>query len=193
MSKNIIIISVVVVLVVVGGLIFFANQNSTSGSLGEQKKVENLEITEQLVEEPKDMPEKSDTVVDIAVANENFSTLVTALTEAELVEILAGEGPFTVFAPTNDAFKALGDETFQAVLADKENLTNILTYHVVPGKVMASEVVNLPEAVTVNGRVLTFNVEDDGSVTVNGAKIVTTDIEASNGVIHVIDTVLIPE
>lgn len=132
------------------------------------------------------------TIVEIAVGNSDFSTLVAAVTEAGLVDTLSGEGPFTVFAPTNDAFAALGEDTIAKVLADKELLTSILTYHVVAGKVMAADVVGLTSATTVEGSDISISVKD-GSVYLNDTvKVVMTDIEASNGVIHVIDGVLLP-
>jgi uncharacterized surface protein with fasciclin (FAS1) repeats len=108
------------------------------------------------------------------------------------VETLSGPGPFTVFAPTNDAFAKLPKETLDAVLADKNLLTSILTYHVVSGKVMAKDVVNLTTAKTVNGKELKVEVTGN-TVMINNAKVLITDIVADNGVIHVIDTVLIPQ
>jgi transforming growth factor-beta-induced protein len=138
------------------------------------------------------MAEAPGTIVDIAVGNPDFSTLVAAVTEAGLVETLSGEGPFTVFAPTNAAFEALGADTIASVLADKELLTSILTYHVVAGKVLAADVVGLTSATTVQGTDITISVKD-GMVYLNDTiQVIVTDIEASNGVIHVIDGVLIP-
>ena len=134
---------------------------------------------------------ESNTIVDIAVGNEDFSTLVTALQEAGLVDTLAGEGPFTVFAPTDEAFAALPEGLLDTVLADQELLTSILTYHVVPGAVLAADVVTLDSATTVQGEDVQITVDGD-SVMVDAATVVTTDIEASNGVIHVIDSVLLP-
>ncbi len=132
------------------------------------------------------------TIVEIAAGNPDFSTLVTAVTEAGLVDTLNSEGPFTVFAPTNAAFEALGADTIASVLADKELLTSILTYHVVSGKVMAADVVTLTKATTVQGSDIAISVKD-GKVYLNDTiQVVTTDIEASNGVIHVIDGVLMP-
>ena len=131
------------------------------------------------------------TIVDIAVNDGRFTTLVSALQAANLVDTLNGEGPFTVFAPTDDAFKALPDGTLDALVADIPALTNVLLYHVVPGKVMAADVVNLTSANTVEGQPISIKVQD-GTVMVNNAKVIITDIEASNGVIHVIDAVLIP-
>jgi uncharacterized surface protein with fasciclin (FAS1) repeats len=131
------------------------------------------------------------TIVDIAAADDRFSTLVTAVTAAGLVETLSGEGPFTVFAPTNDAFAALPEGALDAVLADADLLTAVLTYHVVAGAVPAADVVTLTKARTVQGEHVRIGTE--GGVTVDDANVVITDIEASNGVIHVIDAVLLPK
>jgi transforming growth factor-beta-induced protein len=130
-------------------------------------------------------------LVDIAVADGRFETLAAAVTAAGLVDTLKGEGPFTVFAPTDDAFAALPEGTVEALLNDIPALTDILLYHVVPGKVMAEDVVNLSSADSALGQPLSFKVED-GSVMVNDANVIITDIEAANGVIHVVDSVLIP-
>ena len=129
-------------------------------------------------------------IVDTAVAAGNFDTLVTAIKAAGLVETLKGDGPFTVFAPTDEAFAKLPEGTLEALLQDKEKLTAVLTYHVVSGKVMAKDVVKLQSAETVSGKSVT--VDTSSGVKVNNATVVKTDILASNGVIHVIDTVLIP-
>jgi transforming growth factor-beta-induced protein len=132
-------------------------------------------------------------IVDTAVASGDFTTLVTALKAAGLVETLQGTGPYTVFAPTDAAFAKVPKNTLDALLADpKGALTDVLTYHVVPGKVMSTDITDGMTATTVNGAPLTFKVASDGTVTVNGATVTTADIETSNGVIHVIDSVLIP-
>lgn len=132
-------------------------------------------------------------IVETAVEADDFNTLATALTEAELIETLKGEGPFTVFAPTDEAFANLPDGALDDLLADKDELSNVLLYHVVPGKVMAEDVLSLDgESVeTASGENINIRIED-GTVYINEAQVTTTDIEASNGVIHVIDTVLIP-
>ncbi len=131
-------------------------------------------------------------IVDTAVAAGNFKTLVAAVEAAGLVDTLKGEGPFTVFAPTDDAFKALPAGTVDTLLKDpKGDLTQILLYHVLPGKVMAADVKDGLEAKTVQGSPVTFKI-DGQNVMINQAKIVTTDIVASNGVIHVIDAVIMP-
>ncbi|OAB56475.1 hypothetical protein AY599_22195 [Leptolyngbya valderiana BDU 20041] len=130
-------------------------------------------------------------IVETAVEAGNFTTLATALTEAGLIETLSGEGPFTVFAPTDEAFAKIPAADLEAILADKELLTSILTYHVVAGKVMSSDVVNLSSATTVQGSDIDITVTE-GGVQVDDANVVAVDIEASNGVIHVIDTVITP-
>ncbi len=129
-------------------------------------------------------------IVDTAVAAGNFGTLVTAVQAADLVDTLKGEGPFTVFAPTDEAFARIPAADLEALLADKEALTRVLTYHVVPGKVMAADVVNLESAATVEGSEIAISTT--GGVKVNEATVVQTDIEASNGVINVIDMVIMP-
>jgi uncharacterized surface protein with fasciclin (FAS1) repeats len=131
------------------------------------------------------------TIVDVAVQAGKFNTLVQAIQAAGLVETLSGEGPFTVFAPTDEAFAQIPQETLQAVLADKEKLTAILTYHVVPGKLMAADVVRSTQLQTVQGQSITVSTE--GGVRVDDANVVQTDIEADNGVIHVIDKVIMPK
>ena len=131
-------------------------------------------------------------IVDTAVAAGDFSTLVTAVKAAGLFETLKGEGPFTVFAPTDAAFAKVPTDTLNALLADKAALANVLTYHVVAGNVMAADVVKLTSAVTVQGQAVSIEVKD-GKVYVDGAQVVATDIKASNGVIHVIDAVILPK
>lgn len=131
------------------------------------------------------------TIIDIAVQAGSFNTLVQAVQAAGLVETLSSEGPFTVFAPTDEAFAQIPQDTLQAVLADKEKLTAILTYHVAPGKLMATDVVRSSQIPTVQGQSITVNTE--GGVKVDDANVIQTDIEADNGVIHVIDKVLMPK
>jgi uncharacterized surface protein with fasciclin (FAS1) repeats len=131
-------------------------------------------------------------IVDVAVSAGSFTTLAKALEVAGLVETLKGDGPFTVFAPTDEAFAKVPKEMLEALLADKEKLTAVLTYHVVPGKVMAKDVVKLNTATTVNGQDVTIMVHD-GKVMIDNATVLKTDIKASNGVIHVIDSVILPK
>ncbi len=131
-------------------------------------------------------------IVDTAVAAGSFKTLVTAVKEAGLVEALKGKGPFTVFAPTDEAFAKLPKGTLEALLADKDKLKAVLTYHVVPGKVMAADVVKITEAKSLQGQTIAVSAKD--GVMLNGSsKVVKTDIQCSNGVIHVIDTVILPK
>ncbi|MBI5954087.1 MAG: fasciclin domain-containing protein [Chloroflexi bacterium] len=140
------------------------------------------------------MMEEKNTIVDVAVADGRFKTLVAAVTAADLVETLSGEGPFTVFAPTDDAFAALPAGTLDSLLLpeNKQQLTDILLYHVVSGKVMAADVVTLTSAPTVLGKDVTITVKD-GKVFLNDTvQVIITDVEASNGMIHVIDAVLLP-
>ena len=137
--------------------------------------------------------EKKD-IVDTTTAAGSFKTLVATVKAADLVDTLKGKGPFTVFAPTDEAFAKLPAGTLEDLLKpeNKAKLQAILTYHVVAGKVMAQDVVKLKSAKTVNGKDVTITVKD-GKVEVNNAQVVKTDIATSNGVIHVIDTVLIPK
>ena len=131
------------------------------------------------------------TIVQTAVENGSFTTLVKAVTAAGLVDTLSGTGPFTVFAPTDEAFAKIPAETLNTVLADKAQLTKILTYHVVSGKVMAADVTEMTSATTVEGSDISIKVVD-GKVMINDATVVMADVECSNGVIHVIDSVLMP-
>ncbi|PQO39009.1 Nex18 symbiotically induced protein [Blastopirellula marina] len=132
-------------------------------------------------------------IVDTAVEAGSFKTLVAAVSEADLVATLKSKGPFTVFAPTDEAFAALPEGTVQALLKpeNKEKLVKILTYHVVPGKVMAKDAMKLKEAKTVEGSTIDVQVKD-GSVMIDEAKVVKANIVTSNGVIHVIDKVIMP-
>jgi uncharacterized surface protein with fasciclin (FAS1) repeats len=130
-------------------------------------------------------------IVETAISAGQFKTLVTALQEADLVDTLKGDGPFTVFAPTDAAFAKLPAGALDALLQDKSKLSAVLTYHVVPGKVMAAQV-KPGEVKTVQGQSLNVSTKG-GSVMVDNAKVTKTDIGASNGVIHVIDTVILPK
>jgi len=145
--------------------------------------------------EPTAIPEpKLSDIVDTAVADGRFTTLAAALTAADLIDTLKGEGPFTVFAPTDDAFAKLPEGTVASLLLPEnlEQLKSILLYHVVPGKVMAADVVKLTSADTVQGDPISIKVEN-GKVYLNDTvEVIITDVEASNGVIHVIDAVLLP-
>ena len=150
--------------------------------------------------EQKKRGEKGD-IVETASQKEQFSTLVEAINQAELAETLKGEGPYTVFAPTNDAFNKLPQDKLDALLQpeNRDQLRDVLTYHVISGKVMASDVLELPgvqeegaDVSTLQGSPATLQVHDE-TVMINEAQVIKTDIETTNGVIHVIDTVLVPE
>ena len=131
-------------------------------------------------------------IVETAVAAGTFNTLAAALQAAGLVDVLQSEGPFTVFAPTDEAFAKLPEGTVPALLKDKEKLTQILLYHVVAGKVMVKDIVKLNAAKTVQGQSIKIMVKD-GKVMADGAQVVATDIVTSNGVIHVLDSVILPK
>jgi uncharacterized surface protein with fasciclin (FAS1) repeats len=130
-------------------------------------------------------------IVDTAKSAGSFNTLVTAIEKAGLVETLKGKGPFTVFAPTDEAFAKVPKADLDALLADKAKLTSVLTYHVVSGKVMAKDVAGLKSAKTVQGG--SISIDTSSGVKVDNATVTKTDIQASNGVIHVIDTVIMPK
>lgn len=180
-----------IALLFAGALVLAACSDDDGDDESSDTTEESTETTE--AAEPADESEGGETIVDLAAGNEDLSTLVTAVDEAGLVETLSGEGPYTVFAPTNEAFEALPEGTLDDLLADPEGaLTDVLTYHVVEGEVFSSDLTTGPVA-TVNGAELDVVVEDDGTVTVNGIEVVMADIEASNGVVHVIGGVLVPE
>lgn len=143
------------------------------------------------VDKPKDQPKN---IVDTTLAADDLKTLATALKAADLVETLEGAGPFTVFAPTDEAFAKLPKGTLEDLLKpeNKAKLAAILTYHVLPGMVMAADVVTLPKAKTVQGSEVTIKV-DGGKVMVDDANVTKTDIKCKNGVIHVIDAVMMPK
>lgn len=150
---------------------------------------ENTEIVEEVVVE-----EAPNTVVDIAVGSPDHTTLVAAVSAAGLVETLSGDGPFTVFAPTNAAFAALPEGTVDNLLKPemKDQLTGVLTYHVVAGNVMSGDLSDGQVVTTLNGQELIVSIKD-GKVTINDATVVAADIAGSNGVVHVIDSVLLPK
>ncbi|MDJ0873512.1 MAG: fasciclin domain-containing protein [Gammaproteobacteria bacterium] len=129
-------------------------------------------------------------IVDIAMSSDDFTTLVAAVKAAGLVDTLKADGPYTVFAPTNEAFAKIPKDQLDALLQDKDALTKVLTYHVVPGKVMAADVTKLSSAKTVQGQSISIDTRD--GVKINNARVIKTDIVAENGVIHVIDTVILP-
>ncbi|KEO73917.1 fasciclin domain-containing protein [Anditalea andensis] len=138
--------------------------------------------------------EADETVVDIAIGSADHTTLVAALSSAELVETLKGNGPFTIFAPTNTAFEQLPAGTVDNLVKpeNKEKLTDILSYHVVSGEVKAADLSDGQVIQTINGKNLTVSIKD-GTVSINGAKVTAADLDGSNGVVHVIDSVLMPK
>lgn len=172
--------------VVAGGLIFASMTSAPDTAAITQKPVTNTNPT--TMDTPTMETQKN--IVETAVAAGDFNTLVAAVQAAGLVDTLSGPGPFTVFAPTDAAFAKLPAGTVEALLKDPAKLATILTYHVVPGKVMAKDVMGLSSAMTVQGS--TIDIDTSNGVMVDNAKVTATDIETSNGVIHVIDTVLMP-
>lgn len=189
-NKGLIWAVIAVLVIAIGAFLFFANNGEDEEETTEQPTTSEQQTDETEATEP------AQNIVEVASGDPQFSTLVAAIEAAGLVETLSGEGPFTVFAPTDDAFanalEAL-DLTAEELLA-REDLADILTYHVVAGEVLAADVVELDgqDVETVNGQNVSIRVED-GAVYVDDAQVVATDIETSNGVIHVIDTVLLPE
>ena len=137
-------------------------------------------------------PQPTLDIVETATAAGNFKTLLAAAEAAGLVDALKGDDLLTVFAPTDEAFAALPEGTVEALLQDTETLAAILTYHVVPGAVRAEQVVKISSAETLNGASVTITVTDDGKVMIDNATVIDTDIETSNGIIHVIDAVILP-
>ncbi len=161
----------------------------TPSEMMSEEPMESETPMESMSESPMD---DSGTVVDVAAGNPDFETLASAITAADLTETLSGEGPFTVFAPTNEAFEALPDGVLDALLMpeNKDALTSVLTYHVLPDEVMAADV-TAGEVATVEGS--TLEITTDDGVMVNDATVVTPDVDASNGVIHAIDKVMVPD
>ena len=172
-----------------GGTTEPATEVEEAAPTAEEMAAEETEAEEEMAEEEME----SNTIVDIAVADGRFNTLVTAVTEAGLAETLSSDGPFTVFAPTDEAFAALPEGTLDSLLADPEGaLTNVLLYHVVEGAVPAETVVGLDSATTIGGENVAISVQD-GSVFLNETvEVIITDIQADNGIIHVVDAVLLP-
>lgn len=192
----------IILSLIVVSLFVFTSCKNNSG------ETEEKEVETEVEETAQDMEAESEvgTIVEVAVGNDDFSTLVEALTAAELVETLNGEGPFTVFAPTNDGFGKLPEGTVSTLVEpeNKEKLTGILTYHVVAGKFMAEDVVNAVKendgsftVATIQGEDLTITLDGENVILTdaNGNKstVVIADVEASNGVVHAIDTVVMPK
>ncbi len=183
-------IGAIVLIVILGSIVMNMQKDSSKTETSQAKTTVTAPTTVATETDEKSM--NGNTIVDVAVKSGNFTTLVAAVKAAGLVETLSGEGPYTVFAPTDEAFAKLPAGTVEALLQDKEKLAKILTYHVVAGKVMAKDVVGLTSAKTVEGGDVTVKVEGR-TVMINDATVIKTDIAASNGVIHVIDTVLMPK
>ncbi len=184
--KTTAIVPLIVALLTAGGLTDApADRNSVPAEDGDTV----VTLDEVTVEHAK--AQEAGTIVEVASQNGSFETLVKAIQAAGLVETLNGEGPFTVFAPTDEAFSKLPEGALEDLLADKERLKKVLTYHVVPGRVTAADVEGLSSAETVAGESLQINT-DYGSVNVDDATVVQADVMASNGVIHVVDSVLLP-
>ncbi|MDZ7704448.1 MAG: fasciclin domain-containing protein [Trueperaceae bacterium] len=133
------------------------------------------------------------TILEVAQNTEQLSTLVDAVTAADLDEVLAGEEVLTVFAPTNEAFSAISEDQLSSLLEDQNAMIQIVGYHVLPGRFTSEELLSVNTATSLQSGELTFAVDDNGNITVNGANIVSADITASNGVVHLIDTVLMPD
>lgn len=192
-NKAGIIVGVVALLAVVGGIVWYTS------SQDDQNTANTTEQTTQTEAPAQAQAEATQDIVALASATPDLSTLVSAVQAADLVATLQGEGPFTVFAPTNAAFSALPEGTLDTLLqpANKDQLSGILTYHVVAGKVTSDQLQDGQVVKTVNGAELTVNVRD-GKVTITDAKggtatVATADVEATNGVVHVIDAVLLPQ
>jgi len=155
---------------------------------------EDMPDADEAEEETMTEDEPTQTIVDLAAGDERFETLVTALGATGLDETLAGPGPFTVFAPTNEAFDALPEGTLDDLLQEEnqDQLADILSYHVVSGEVTSADVADLESAATVQGEDIQISVDDEGNVMINDANVVEVDLMGDNGVIHVIDAVLMP-
>ncbi len=184
-STNMFVALAAVVILVGGGIWFFASRGNDNDS------TKQAETSQSDTNNPSEAA-PTQNIVEIASANSDFSTLVDLVKTAGLVDTLSGTGPFTVFAPTNEAFAKLPAETVADLKANPDKLKNILTYHVVSGAVDAKQVTGLESAKSVQGQNITISVMD-GKVMLNGTSTVTkTDIKATNGIIHVIDTVILP-
>ena len=191
--QNLLIVGIIVIIGIGGFLLL---QPAADPMVDDTVVVEQVEVvSEPMADDMEAMDAAaSANIVETAIATPELSTLVTAVTQAELVGTLQSEGPFTVFAPVNDAFAALPPATLEALLQPENiaDLQAILTYHVVPGAIMSSDLTDGMQAVTVNGETITINVDANG-VSINGsANVAIADIETSNGVVHVIDSVLLP-
>jgi uncharacterized surface protein with fasciclin (FAS1) repeats len=206
MKQSAIIGIVVVALLAIGGVALMtmsgdsdestdvANSNTSPTSDYMDDTMEKEMMEEEEMEMDEEMEEPTDTIADLAVATDSLSTLVAALDAAELVEVFADEdAEFTVFAPTNEAFADIQSSVDELLLPENQaDLQNVLQYHVVEGAVYASDLEDGMTVTMLNGDTATVTIDDDGTVMVGDATVASADIEASNGVVHVIDTVLLP-
>jgi uncharacterized surface protein with fasciclin (FAS1) repeats len=192
--QNLLIVGIIVVIGIGGFILLQPTAEPVEDTVVvDDVQVETEPVANDIAADTQAPPVSSD-IVETAVATPELSTLVTAVTQAELAATLQSDGPFTVFAPTNEAFAALPTETLETLLLPEniEDLQSVLTYHVVPGAITSDQLTDGMQVVTVNGETITFNVNPDG-VTINGsANIAIADIETSNGVVHVIESVLLP-
>lgn len=181
MKKAVLAVGGIALSMIAGGLCGASAQCPSSSGKSDELRVLTASLENEVA---------AKSIVETAMADENFSTLVAAIKQAGLVEALSGEGPFTVFAPTNAAFAKVDKAALEALMKDPKALAGVLTYHVVPGRVMASDVTKLTGAVTLQGQ--RIGVDAKSGVKVDGANVTRTDIACSNGVIHVIDAVIMP-
>ena len=180
------------ILAILGSILVACSEEAVTEEMVEQETMVEEEMAVEATAVVEEVAEEvSKTIVDIAVEDGRFTTLVAALQAAELDSVLAGEGPFTVFAPTDDAFAKLPEGTVASLLETIPALKDILLYHVVSGNVLAADVVTLESATTLQGQTVSVSVMGD-VVKINDSQVIITDIQGSNGTIHVIDTVLLP-
>lgn len=193
-SKTMLIVGVVALLAVGGILLLNSNSGQDATMPEDEEMTEDANTDQGMGEESmeEETSQEGGNIVDVAQSTNVFNTLVAALQATGLDSALADTGPFTVFAPTDDAFAKLPEGTVESLLQNPTQLADILKYHVVAGKVMSDQVTDGLEAPTLQGASLMFTVDEDGTVMVNGAKVVQADVDATNGVIHVVDTVLLP-
>lgn len=188
-----IVLGVVAVIAVIGVLIAIGQTGTTTEPIALEPMNEGNDILVEEAPQPDPMPEAQVTVVDLAIDTQELSTLVSAVSAAGLVDTLSGDGPFTVFAPTDDAFAALPPEVLQELLEPEnvDQLTEVLGAHVVIGIVTANELEDGTALTTITGDTLPVSIDADGIVTIAGSTVLVPDVMADNGVVHVIDTVIV--
>ena len=192
-SKNVMIAGILVALLAVGGLVLWQSSDSDDEAVDTATNTTQTTQANNSASEVQEAPAPSQDIVELAQGTESLSILVAAVVQEDLVGTLSSEGPFTVFAPNDEAFGDLLaqlDITAEELLA-REDLSNILTYHVVPAKAMSGDLVDGQKIATVNGGEVTVTIEN-GVVMIDDAKVIAADVEATNGVVHVIDKVLLP-